>query len=145
MIVSHYLATYKTFLFRHRVLEQAISVALRKSQRLLSLLNMFLFIADTSHDKISRDKAAFGVRDNVFVALKEAYPGTWWGNQKNNIVNWSDEKDLKLNIKHQLLFGGIILKHLVDQILAVQLYFLLKYFFKFQKQIYVENVSLRKE
>jgi hypothetical protein len=41
-----------------------------------------------------------------------------------------------------MLFGGIILKHQVDQILAVQLYFLLKYFFKFQKQIYFKTGRL---
>jgi len=32
-------------------------------------------ISDVSHDKISRDKAAFAVRDGAILALKETYPG----------------------------------------------------------------------
>ncbi len=33
------------------------------------------FVSDSTHDKISRDKVAFAVRDNSVIALKEVYPG----------------------------------------------------------------------
>jgi hypothetical protein len=32
-------------------------------------------LSDVSHDKISRDKAAFAVRDSAVAALKETYSG----------------------------------------------------------------------
>jgi hypothetical protein len=63
---------YSQFSLKKKLLKQWFSRKLPKNRS-------HRWPPDTSHDKISRDKAAFAVRDSAVAALKESYPGDSFG------------------------------------------------------------------